>query len=110
MALRATTILENTATVVAGLLLLWMLSRPFTINRAEAKTLDAVFMVIQVSLIAGWFAGLFSVTSLMLVMKGNAGKSLGMAKNWGWISIAANILVTVTIFTTPRVGAIAGPP
>ena len=57
-AFKATTIIENTATVVAALLLLWMLSRPFTISRTEAKGLQSVFGMIQVSLIAAWFASL----------------------------------------------------
>jgi hypothetical protein len=92
------------------LLLLWMVSRPFTISRAEAKSLQSVFGMIEVSLIAAWFAGLFSIASMVLVTKDSTGKSVQVVKKWGWVPVAVNILVTVAIFATPRIGAVAGPP
>lgn len=109
-AFTAATIVENAATATAAFLLLWMLSRPFTIGRAEAKSLQSVFGMIEVSLIAAWFAGLFSIASLVLVTKNSTAESAQLVKKWGWISVAVTILVTVAIFATPRVGAVAGPP
>jgi hypothetical protein len=108
VAFKAATILENTATVVAALLLVWMLSGPFTITRAEARTVQAVFKAIEISLIAAWFAGLLSIASMVLVIK-NADSGVA-AMRWGWISFSANILVTIIILAAPRVGAIGGPP
>jgi hypothetical protein len=110
VAFTATTIVENAATAVAALLLLWMLSRPFTISRVEARSLQSVFGIIEVSLIAAWFAGLFSIASMVLLTKNNTATSVQVVKKWGWISVAVNILVTVAIFATPRIGAVAGPP
>ena len=63
----ATTIVENAATLAPALLLVWMISRPFTISRAEAKSLQTVYGIFQANLIAVWFAGLSSLASMVLV-------------------------------------------
>jgi hypothetical protein len=110
VAFTATTVVENAATALAALLLLWMLSRPFTISRVEARSLQSVFGIIEVSLIAAWCAGLLSIASMVVLAKSSTATSVQVEKKWGWISAAVNILVTVAIFATPRIGAVAGPP